>query len=632
MKKIFLLAVAVSALISCEETPLSQYTALKIESPVTSLYVGQTAQLTYKAEPADVKEAVVWTSGDDKILFVDQKGAVKGLKEGTATVTLAAKADPKIASSVKIAVVTDPNPTEVTGVSIFDGETKVGQELTLTLAGTGEELFAEKEFEARVEFSEEDREIDKTVTWELASQNPEGVFTLSDAGVFTAKGRGVAVIKATANAAPSVSATLTVRAVAEGDVTSLEIVDATGYAFADNSLMLLESGEGVGAQVFVYPETAAQTAVWSAGSDRIQICDSTGTPITDGAPRGSVKIKAVPAATGGSETGAETDPLTVTVTVTQTGLEPVTAELPVRIIDPAATLGGYADAWIQGEVFSIDFAEDMQPYLEVVSVTASSQDAFTISDNQVTIGNPAESATLTVAVRTVPGGETGSSVITGQIYDSTHLRYDATIFGEIKRIDFAGTNAPLTQFPVGVELQTRQSGFQSAQPDHYSFTTEGLQIPANVRDAKIVVTKADSGLGSFQIMGLTLKWTNGTYKPNFFIGANTYGYVLYKKINTSPNTGFLQSNKWTIVANAGATWTPTVGDWNTFRIYEVDNKRASMLNNGDMNRFDSFSPSSRFDAGTTIGIALQDDSGDTEGQLGNIVVRSVVFYNPVTTN
>ena len=638
MKKILLLTVLLMAFIGCEETPLSQYTALKIESAVTSLYVGQTAQLTYKAEPAEVKEAVVWSSSDDKILSVDQKGAVKGMKEGTATVTLVAKADPKLASSVKIEVVTDPNPSEVTGVFIYDGETKVEKELTLTLTRTGEEFFVERDFGAEVEFSEEDKDVDKTVTWDLESQNPEGVFTLSDTGVFTAKGRGVAVIKATANAAPSVSATLTVRAVAEGDVTSLEIVDATGYAFADNSLMLLESGEGVGVQVFVYPESAAQTAVWSVSSDRIQICDSNGDAIDSTTAYGFVKLKAV-SDSGESTTDAE--PLTVTATVEQTGLEPVTATLTVGVIEsPVVTLGGYTDAWIEGEILTVDLQDEVQEFLEVTGVSTNDM-TYNAQDNAVTVGSEKLDASLTVSYRTVKGRESGSTTVTGQIYANTnHIRFGNNIFEEINDsgIVFFGNS-----LPSGVSIGKRESGgrFEAAEGDtHYTLDTEGLRFGGNLRDIRILYPKNSLPDVGFQLLALKVKWTSADYQPTLYIvdwqsDSDIYAFYFYK----NQQSGFARPG-WTINQTKSYSPAPVVNDWNTFKVFEGakgTTVRSATVNNGVVNVFDAFNPDNladfRFDSprGGNLEIAFCDDNSGTD-QKGDVIVQSLRFYNPVGTN
>ena len=65
MKKTVLMMMAVALLFGCHESR-SLLTKITITSDVKEVYVGATAQLTASVEPADVPEAVVWSSSDEK--------------------------------------------------------------------------------------------------------------------------------------------------------------------------------------------------------------------------------------------------------------------------------------------------------------------------------------------------------------------------------------------------------------------------------------------------------------------------------------------------------------------------------------------------------------------------------------
>ena len=129
-KAILMITAALALLLGCNESR-SLLTKITITSEVKEVYVGGTLQLTASVEPADVPEAVVWSSSDEKTATVDQKGVVTGIKEGTVTVKLASKADENMCGTVEITVVKNPNPVTVASVVIMDGETSLSEELTV---------------------------------------------------------------------------------------------------------------------------------------------------------------------------------------------------------------------------------------------------------------------------------------------------------------------------------------------------------------------------------------------------------------------------------------------------------------------------------------------------------------------
>ena len=137
MKKtvLMMMTAAAALLFGCNESR-SLLTKITITSDVKEVYVGSTAQLTASVEPADVPEAVVWSSSDEKTASVDQKGVVTGIKEGTVTIKLASKADENMCAETQIAVVKNPNPVTVASVVITDGEMAAGEEVTVKADGS----------------------------------------------------------------------------------------------------------------------------------------------------------------------------------------------------------------------------------------------------------------------------------------------------------------------------------------------------------------------------------------------------------------------------------------------------------------------------------------------------------------
>ena len=272
-KAILMITAALALLLGCNESR-SLLTKITITSEVKEVYVGGTLQLTASVEPADVPEAVVWSSSDEKTATVDQKGVVTGIKEGTVTVKLASKADENMCGTVEITVVKNPNPVTVASVVIMDGETSLSEELTVKVEAAENGAYTqEKAFQAVVNFSDgSEGRYDETVSWSLVNQQPKDAFELSDEGVLsfnlkektgTEAALGSAVIEAVSNYDGTTKTAVRINMVDASAPDSLEIVDESGYGFEGGTLALFEDGSGVTAQVFVNPTSKPQEAVWS---------------------------------------------------------------------------------------------------------------------------------------------------------------------------------------------------------------------------------------------------------------------------------------------------------------------------------------------------------------------------------
>ncbi len=362
-KAILMITAALALLLGCNES-LSLLTKITITSEVKEVYVGGTLQLTASVEPADVPEAVVWSSSDEKTATVDQKGVVTGIKEGTVTVKLASKADENMCGTVEITVVKNPNPVTVASVVIMDGETSLSEELTVKVEAAENGAYTqEKAFQAVVNFSDgSEGRYDETVSWSLVDQQSEGAFALSAEGVLsftlaektgTEAALGSAVIEAVSNYDGTTKTAVRINMVDASAPDSLEIVDESGYGFEGGTLALFEGGSGVTAQVFVNPTSKPQEAVWSvkpAGAVKILLPEEAETEVGENAVA-KVLLKKGTVENEGTVENGDTGAV---VTVTQDG---VSASLSVNFPKAAITSEYEEKRWIEGETLTLTAAD-----------------------------------------------------------------------------------------------------------------------------------------------------------------------------------------------------------------------------------------------------------------------------------
>ena len=430
-KAVLMITAALALLLGCNES-LSLLTKITITSEVKEVYVGGTLQLTASVEPADVPEAVVWSSSDEKTATVDQKGVVTGIKEGTVTVKLASKADENMCDTVEITVVKNPNPVTVASVVIMDGETSLNKELTVKVeAGENGAYTQEKAFQAVVNFSDgSEGRYDETVSWSLVESQPEGAFELSAEGVLsfnlaektgTDAALGSAEIEAVSNYDGTTKTAVRINMVDASAPDSLEIVDESGYGFEGGTLALFEGGSGVTAQVFVNPTSKPQKAEWSvepAGAVKILLPDSQEETTVSGSAA-KVLLKK-------GEVGEEV--VDAVVTVTQDG---VSARLSVSFPEAAITLGGYEDnRWIEGETLTLTAAD--------ASFDITSIGGTPVEGNVWTVPAPTDSAdsqAVTLDCECLSSyGESFTVSVAGKIYSDEHVRRDSRFFKKVKEI------------------------------------------------------------------------------------------------------------------------------------------------------------------------------------------------------
>jgi len=72
-------------------------TGITISTPIVSIKIGETKQLTFTYEPADATSPeFIWTSNKPSVVKVDANGKITSISEGSATITVALKSDPTI--------------------------------------------------------------------------------------------------------------------------------------------------------------------------------------------------------------------------------------------------------------------------------------------------------------------------------------------------------------------------------------------------------------------------------------------------------------------------------------------------------------------------------------------------------
>lgn len=626
-KAVLMITAALALLLGCNES-LSLLTKITITSKVKEVYVGGTLQLTASVEPADVPEAVVWSSSDEKTATVDQKGVVTGIKEGTVTVKLASKADENMCGTVEITVVKNPNPVTVASVVIMDGETSLSEELTVKVEVAESGAYTqEKAFTAVVNFSDgSEGRYDETVSWSLVEQQPEGAFALSAEGVLsfnlaektgTEAALGRAVIEAVSNYDGTTKTAVRINMVDASAPDSLEIVDESGYGFEGGTLALFEGGSGVTAQVFVNPTSKPQKAVWSVeppGAVKILL---PGEPEAEAeeTPAGKVLLKKGTVEEGVSE---------AVVTVTRGG---VSARLSVSLLSaPTITVDGEGK-WIAGETPSVRLEPDLFEIMEEES------GAFTLVDGVWTVSAPSGDSEEKSAVFHCLSvyGESFTVSVDGKVYSSEHIRYDGDVFKAVQVFDFTSTgvgNLGEVKFkdeddsvPVAWPTSAGEHDRITVNEDGSSFNVVKPPEGSDEQNKDIVVLPsiADS---NWTLMMLEVKWSGEGTKPNMYVGNAIYGYSFYKQ--AQGKSFFLgPPNNWNPGEGSSYAIAPSAGVFNQYWVYDDGTTRSMRLNEESI-----YHATASFGAGKQLATqdAVQNMSFGNDQGTATFTIKTVAFY------
>ena len=96
---------------SCVVTVFSPATSVKLSSESETLFVNRSVELKAELSPSDTTDNVSWSSSDDSIAVVDEKGKVTALSKGVATIT--ATSDSGVSADCEITVESDINQAVV---------------------------------------------------------------------------------------------------------------------------------------------------------------------------------------------------------------------------------------------------------------------------------------------------------------------------------------------------------------------------------------------------------------------------------------------------------------------------------------------------------------------------------------
>lgn len=255
---------------------------VRVYPTVTEIEEGEQYQLLSRIYPNDPNQIYTWTSSDESVVTVNENGLIRGLKEGTANITVSAEGY-EATSTVTVTKAEYP----VTGISLS------ADTLTLTKGDT-EQLTA----------TVEPAQAKQNVTWATSDVN---VAAVDENGMVTAAGAGTAVITATAVNGMTAECTVTV-------IDSH--VAVTGITISQTSLNL-KTGESAKLEAAVAPEDANNKNVaWTSSDSSVVTVDNDG------------NLNAVHAGTAVITVTSEEGGFTAECTVTVEN-EPLTAELVI---------------------------------------------------------------------------------------------------------------------------------------------------------------------------------------------------------------------------------------------------------------------------------------------------------------
>ena len=132
-------------------------------APTASVYVGDDLQLTYTTTPAMISDTPVWSSDNEAVATVNQKGLVKGVATGTANITL--KLNDNVSARCAVTVSVEPG-------SSIDNPLTVAQAIAI-----GQELAHNKETEKQYFIK---GFVSKIVSNDLATDYANATFWLAN--------------------------------------------------------------------------------------------------------------------------------------------------------------------------------------------------------------------------------------------------------------------------------------------------------------------------------------------------------------------------------------------------------------------------------------------------------------------
>ena len=148
-----------------------------------SVHIGDSFKLDVSKTPADSSEKVTFTSSKDAIATVDENGVVKGISEGTATITVSRANGKKVSCAVSVV-------EKVSQITILDGALEIGVDKTYKIGRASDDEKAKTGYRLTPKSSDE-------LTW--STSNSAVASVEFSKGTVTIKGvaPGTATITAT---------------------------------------------------------------------------------------------------------------------------------------------------------------------------------------------------------------------------------------------------------------------------------------------------------------------------------------------------------------------------------------------------------------------------------------------------
>ncbi|WP_158287108.1 Ig-like domain-containing protein [Mesobacillus foraminis] len=216
-------------------------TSLKLNKSSLHISKKQIVKVTATVDPKDAADkTILWKSSNPKVATVDSQGNIKGLANGSATVTATAKDNPKVYKKVAVKVSTKTVKVNKTGLTLTAGKTAVLKATVSPLDST-----------------------DKAVKW--TSSNTR-IATVDSKGKVSGKTKGTATITATVKDAKAVKVKVTVTAP----------IPAKSVKLNKNSVTL-GKGKTLALTATVSPHnTTNKTVKWKSSNTRVATVDSKG--------------------------------------------------------------------------------------------------------------------------------------------------------------------------------------------------------------------------------------------------------------------------------------------------------------------------------------------------------------------
>jgi len=234
-------------------------TSIALSRESLTLKVNETETLVATLLPENATDkSVTWTTSDEAIATIDANGVVTGKKAGKAVITAASVSNPDVTASCEVTVLQPVLEVKLDTTHVAFNEIGITYQLTATVLP--EDAY------------------DKSVTW---ASSDEAVCTVSESGLITSVGAGIA--------------TITVTTVDGGKTATCEVtvfIPVKTITLNAETLQLLV-GENKQLVATILPENATdKSLVWSSSDESIATVDVDGEGVVTGKKAGTAKITA----------------------------------------------------------------------------------------------------------------------------------------------------------------------------------------------------------------------------------------------------------------------------------------------------------------------------------------------------